>query len=147
MEHFHVKQRYFWPASGLDATPNLQLELLQWLYSKTGCSTLQMYFTVTSIKPFLLSGVGQQGHLFIITTYLCYQFLSFPPHLYVTCLLSTAHNALNHLLCLMCTFFFHLLLLKNEKRVRGFDIKLSYLPTTARLCSEPHAIWKRSMNE
>lgn len=78
--------------------------------------------------------------------HLCYPFLLFYlPHLYVTFLLSATHSALS--VCKMCTFFFHLVLLQNEKKVTGFDIKLSYLPTTARLCSEPHAIWKRSMNE
>ena len=58
----------FWPASSLGTTRNLQLELLQWLHSKTGCGTLQMYFAVTSINS-LLTGAGWQGHLFIITTY------------------------------------------------------------------------------
>lgn len=39
-----------------------------------------------------------------------------PPHLYVTFLLSVAHNALNHPVCLMCMFSFHLVELKSGKK-------------------------------
>lgn len=145
LTNFHVKQRYFWPASSLDATLNLQLELLQQLHSKTAlCRCILLLHPST---PLFLLGLVNEG-TFFHHHHLCYPFLFFYlPHLYVTFLLSAAHSALNHSVCKMCTFFFHLVLLQNEKKVRGFDMKLSYLPTTARLCSEPHAIWKRNMNE
>lgn len=69
IENFHVKQRYFWPAPSSDATLSLRLELLQWLHSKTGYSTLQIYFAVKCVNASLLTGTGQQGHLFTAITY------------------------------------------------------------------------------
>lgn len=106
---------------------------------KQAVALCKCIFLLHPLSPSILTGARLQGHIFITITY-CHQFLFFfPLQLYVTFLLSAAHNACNR-----SVFDVHVFLsscaTKNEKKVRGFVIKLSYLPTIARLCSEPHAI-------
>lgn len=117
-----------------------------------------MYFAVTSTNPplslplslflSLITVAGQQGHYFH-QHQSGYRFLLlFSPHLYTAFLLPAGlHNALTQLN--MFDVYILLASCATYKWKKGdrIDIKSSYLPTTARLCSEPHAIWKRSMNE
>lgn len=99
--------------------------MLLWIYSLICCNSSILKQAVALCKCILLLHPSTPLCLQrLVSTrapfqhhHLCYQcLLFFPLHLYVPFLLSAALNDLNHSVCLICTFFFHLMLLKNKKR-------------------------------
>lgn len=144
-KNFPVKHRYFDQLQAQAFSQMCSLNCCNGSVLKTGCSSLQIRFAVIPINLYLFpyNVAGQQGQYFHHHQ-LGHRFLLISPHLYVTFSLSP-HNALNHLICFDVHILSSCATYKWEKET-GVDTKLSYLPTTARLCSEPHAIWKRIMN-